>query len=64
MNYPFFLNILWVFTDSLFILDRNKADCMHSSCKLNDSNEDSLEPCSNKMIQVVIVILVFIMAIW
>lgn len=44
--------------------DRNKSDCAHSNCKLNDFLEDNLEPCSNKMIQVVIVILIFIMAIW
>lgn len=52
-NYPDFTRV-----------DRTKAECTHSNCKLSEYYEENLEPCSHKMIQVVIVVLIFIMAIW
>lgn len=42
----------------------DKADCLHSTCKFNRYGDDTSEPCSNKMIQMTIVVLVIIMAIW
>lgn len=42
----------------------DKADCIHSTCKFNRYGDDTSEPCSNKMIQMTIVVLVIIMAIW
>lgn len=45
-------------------LDQCKPDCTHSKCKFSQYDDDSTEPCSNKMIQITIVVLVIIMAIW
>lgn len=47
----------------IFILS-DKSDCMHSTCKFSRYGDDQSEPCSNKMIQMTIVVLVIIMAIW
>ncbi|XP_055316993.1 uncharacterized protein LOC129576268 isoform X2 [Sitodiplosis mosellana] len=41
----------------------DQSDCSHSKCKFGQYDEDPIEPCSNKMIQITIVVLVIIMAI-
>lgn len=45
-------------------VDQHKFDCSHAKCKINKYEDDTTEACSNKMIQVTIVVLVIIMAIW
>lgn len=49
---------------SVTLSDQYKSDCSHSKCQFDRYEDDLTEPCSNKMIQVTIVVLVIIMAIW
>ncbi|XP_031628349.1 uncharacterized protein LOC116344084 isoform X2 [Contarinia nasturtii] len=44
-------------------IDQHKSDCSHSKCKFGQYDDEATEPCSNKMIQITIVVLVIIMAI-
>lgn len=47
---------------SHFGADHHKSDCVRLDCDAKDCREDS--SCSNKMIQLIIVVLVIIMAVW
>lgn len=54
------------FTRSIYfhfsLSDHHKSNCVHLDCKAKNCRDDS--SCSNKMIQIIIVVLVIIMAVW